>query len=260
MITNIVSQIFGKVAGIRFPKPLQNFINNAYVRHFDIDLSAFKQASDYASLNELFIREFVNLPPLELGEDTLISPCDGLCYECGKTQNLAAISVKGCKYSVSEFLKTKLESELNYLNIYLSPKDYHHYHAPCDMQILSAHYEPAKLYSVAKKWLLKVPNLYAKNERVILKCKLKNGSILWLVFVGALNVGKMKFTFDSSIQTNANAIYPMDYEYENLFVKQGERLGNFELGSTIVLLGKKVEFIKKAGDELKFGKTIATLR
>ena len=133
---------------------------------------------------------------------------------------------------------------LSYANIYLSPRDYHHYHAPCDLSVLQALYIPADLYSVAKKFLLKIPNLYAKNERVILKCKMRNGGILWMVFVGALNVGKMRFDFDARIQTNACASRAEAlYEYENLNFKKGDHLGNFELGSTIVLVAQS-EFLK----------------
>ena len=133
---------------------------------------------------------------------------------------------------------------LSYANIYLSPRDYHHYHAPCDLSVLQALYIPADLYSVAKKFLLKIPNLYAKNERVILKCKMRNGGILWMVFVGALNVGKMRFDFDTRIQTNACASRAEAlYEYKNLNFKKGDHLGNFELGSTIVLVAQS-EFLK----------------
>ena len=133
---------------------------------------------------------------------------------------------------------------LSYANIYLSPRDYHHYHAPCDLSVLQALYIPADLYSVAKKFLLKIPNLYVKNERVILKCKMRNGGILWMVFVGALNVGKMRFDFDTRIQTNACANREGAlYEYENLSFKKGDHLGNFELGSTIVLVAQS-EFLK----------------
>ena len=133
---------------------------------------------------------------------------------------------------------------LSYANIYLSPRDYHHYHAPCDLSVLQALYIPADLYSVAKKFLLKIPNLYAKNERVILKCKMRNGGILWMVFVGALNVGKMRFDFDARIQTNACANRAEAlYEYENLDFKKGDHFGNFELGSTIVLVAQS-EFLK----------------
>ena len=149
---------------------------------------------------------------------------------------------------------------LSYANIYLSPRDYHHYHVPCDLSVLQALYIPADLYSVAKKFLLKIPNLYAKNERVILKCKMRNGGILWMVFVGALNVGKMRFDFDARIQTNACASRAEAlYEYENLSFKKGDHLGNFELGSTIVLVAQS-EFLKfeiPADTSVKFGQKIA---
>ncbi len=149
---------------------------------------------------------------------------------------------------------------LSYANIYLSPRDYHHYHAPCDLSVLQALYIPADLYSVAKKFLLKIPNLYTKNERVILKCKMRNGGILWMVFVGALNVGKMRFDFDTRIQTNACASRSEAlYEYENLNFKKGDHLGNFELGSTIVLVAQS-EFLKfeiSADTSVKFGQKIA---
>ena len=60
-----------------------------------------------------------------------------------------------------------------------------------------------------------------------------------LFFVGALNVGKMKFSFDERIQTNVVANFTQIYEYKNLHIKKGDHLGNFELGSTIVILSKK---------------------
>ena len=149
---------------------------------------------------------------------------------------------------------------LSYANIYLSPRDYHHYHAPCDLSVTEALYIPADLYSVAKKFLLKIPNLYAKNERVILKCKMRNGGILWMVFVGALNVGKMRFDFDARIQTNACASRAEAlYEYKNLNFKKGDHLGNFELGSTIVLVAQS-EFLKfetPTDTSVKFGQKIA---
>lgn len=151
---------------------------------------------------------------------------------------------------------------LSYANIYLSPCDYHHYHAPCDLSVLQALYIPADLYSVAKKFLLKIPNLYAKNERVILKCKMPNGGILWMVFVGALNVGKMRFDFDTRIQTNACASRSEAlYEYENLNFKKGDHLGNFELGSTIVLVAQS-EFLKfgvSSETAVKFSQKIGEL-
>ena len=92
--------------------------------------------------------------------------------------------------------------------------------------------------------------------------ELKNGKKLWLVFVGALNVGKMKFCFDERIQTNAMANFTQIYEYENLHIKKGERLGNFELGSTIVILSEKdaIEYNLFENKELKFAEAIGRIR
>ena len=76
-----------------------------------------------------------------------------------------------------------------------------------------------------------------------------------MVFVGALNVGKMCFTFDESIQTNAKASLQQCYTYDNLFLKKGEELGHFEMGSTIVMLFEKKSFSIKAHEQcsIRFG-------
>ncbi|MSN96026.1 phosphatidylserine decarboxylase [Campylobacter sp. FMV-PI01] len=245
----IISKCFGLVADIKFPNFMQNFINQKYINFFKIDMSEFDDFKNYKSLNALFTRELKI--PRNLSKSEFISPSDGVVFECGKSSEFKAFSIKDRIYDLNELLDCKLENEQNYLNIYLSPKDYHHYHSPCDLEILSAKYIPAKLYSVAKKPLLKIQNLYAKNERVILKTKLKNDKILWIVFVGALNVGKMKFDFDENIQKNCTKI--TTYNYQNLNFKKGDHLGNFELGSTIVLLSDGVKFNTSSNKTLKFG-------
>ena len=293
---SFISRIFGVIAAVKFPKFIQNFINRKYVEFFKIDMSEFAPLQSYASLNALFTRRLLRPREIAADETAFISPSDGAIFESGCCADLRAFSVKGCEYSLSELLgRTFTASEsgatyaasgvqaeiysdesgasretsaigaqggvnLSYANIYLSPRDYHHYHAPCDLSVLQALYIPADLYSVAKKFLLKIPNLYAKNERVILKCKMRNGGILWMVFVGALNVGKMRFDFDTQIQTNACANREgAFYEYENLSFKKGDHLGNFELGSTIVLVAQS-EFLKfetPANMSVKFGQKIA---
>lgn len=254
-MTNFISCVFGKIASYKFPKFIQNFINKSYVNYFKIDLSEFKDYTQYSSLNELFTRSLVK--KRKISSSSLISPSDGVVFQTGLSSEFKAFSIKGACYNIKELLDEDIEDELKYINIYLSPKDYHHYHSPCNLEILEAKYIPAKLYSVAKKPLLKITNLYVKNERVILKTKLENSKILWIVFVGALNVGKMKFDFDKNIQTNAKNSKNI-YRYENLYVKKGQHLGNFEMGSTIVMLGGKdvVKFSIKNGENIKFAQDI----
>ncbi|MDO5046436.1 phosphatidylserine decarboxylase [Campylobacter sp.] len=262
-----ISQIFGKIAGIKFPKSIQNFINSNYVKHFKIDMSEFKTPSEYESLTALFTRELLVPRKFDEAKEVLISPSDGVCLQCAKSSSQKAFSIKGREYSISELLGSTLEerfkaSEFEYINIYLSPRDYHRYHSPSDLQILAAAYIPGDLYSVSVKALKEVENLYPKNERVVLKCKMANEKLLWLVFVGALNVGKMRFLFDARIQTNAMAEFIQTYEYENLAVKKGEELGCFELGSTIVMVAEEggIEHNLFEGKTLKFGESIGLIK
>ena len=80
--------------------------------------------------------------------------------------------------------------------------------------------------------------------------------------MGALNASKMKFCFDERIQTNVVANFTQIYEYKNLHIKKGERLGNFELGSTIVILSEKdvIEYNLFENKELKFAEAIGLIK
>ena len=75
-------------------------------------------------------------------------------------------------------------------------------------------------------------------------------------------MAQMKFCFDDRIQTNAMANFTQIYEYENLHIKKGERLGNFELGSTIVILSEKdaIEYNLFENKELKFAEAIGRIK
>ena len=258
---NKFSNYFGLFANKKFPSPIQNFINWIYTKAYKIDLDEFEiPLNGYKSLNELFTRTLkVNR---ELEED-FISPCDGRILSQGIAKRYKAFSVKNRFYDVNEFLNHSLKDdeikgEFQFLNLYLSPQDYHHFHSPCDLEILSLEYIKGDLFSVAPKWLKKVDNLYIKNERVILKAKLPNQKIIWLVFVGALNVGKIKIDLEPKISTNAQNGDAF-YKYENLSLKKGEHLGNFELGSTIVIITQPqtLEFSKNENDKTKFGEQLA---
>ncbi len=265
ILSNSISRIFGMIAKIKFPQVIQKNINKAYIKAFDINMSEFKYYEEYDSLNALFTRTLQNERKLDEG---FISPSDGKILELGssyqnKSKQNIALSIKGSSYGVEELLKQaatkeELENGVDYVNIYLSPRDYHHYHAPCDMKILSASYISGALFSVSESKLAKIVNLYTKNERVVLKTLVDDKFLIWMVFVGALNVGKMKFAFDPSIQTNA-ANYDFTHTYENLLVKKGQRLGNFELGSTIVLIAEQgyLKWNKNAYEYIKFSNNLA---
>jgi len=263
--TSCLSHLFGIFASKEFPSTLQRMINKAYVILMKVDLQEFEEASFYKSLNKLFTRRFKTRRLFNIHKQTFISPCDSIISAYGTIEHSTALQIKGFHYNISRLLgdyiskesKNKLEGG-DFINFYLSPRDYHRYHAPIDMRITKAVHIPGKLYPVNFTWLRKIDNLFIENERVVLECYTKEDKLFYMIFVGALNVGKIAFTFDASIQTNARTDLQRYYHYDNLSLTKGEELGHFEMGSTIVMLFEKelIDFDLGHVHNVKFGQPI----
>jgi phosphatidylserine decarboxylase len=267
-ITNRISQSFGKFASRKFSKPVQSFINKKYVKWMGLDMSDFDEPSSYETLNALFTRKLKNKRTFDEDEYMMISPCDAWISECGSLDGFDALQIKGMSYDVREFLTPHIDSEAHdwldngdYVNFYLSPKDYHRYHVPLDMTVTKAIHVPGKLYPVNVKSLEKRLNLFIENERVVLECQSDNDSF-YLVLVGALNVGQMTVSFEPAIETNTQTDEIKVYEYSNVELKKGEELGYFKMGSTIILIAEKemLDLYVNQNDNVKFGQTIARVK
>jgi phosphatidylserine decarboxylase len=151
----------------------------------------------------------------------------------------------------------------DFINFYLSPKDYHRYHIPVDLEVLKAVHIPGKFYPVNFPSLKKRLNLFSENERVVLQCQTQEKKIFYIILVSALNVGVMQVSFAPQIQTNAGAYKEMVYEFENLHLKKGQDFGCFEMGSTIVVLSEKEMFetlLVSEGEKVRYAQTIAKLK
>ncbi len=263
--TSLLSRVFGCFASKQFPPFLQKIINKAYISLMHLDLSGFRSPESYPTLNALFTRKLEKFRLFDLHQNRFISPCDSFISAAGTISQNLALQIKGHTYEVSSFLsdyvaasqKAKLDGGY-YLNFYLSPKDYHRYHVPIEMRIAKAVHIPGKLYPVNFTWLRKVEGLFCENERVVLECYTKEEKLFYMVFVGALNVGKMCFSFDASIQTNAKASLEQFYHYENLVLDKGDELGYFQMGSTIVMLFEKESFMPlvRENNTICFGETL----
>ena len=266
--TSLISRLFGKFASTQFSPFLQNIINKTYVYFMHVDLSEFQNANKYESLNALFTRKLIKKRDINREKRSFIYPCDGFITQCGTIENGLSLQIKGFEYKISDLLsdriddesKTKLEGG-KYINFYLSPKDYHRYHSPIDMRITKAVHIPGKLYPVNFTWLKKIPNLFVENERVVLECLSQSGKLFYMIFVGALNVGKMDFVFDERIKTNSKKDYITYYEYGDVSLKKGDLLGMFEMGSTIVMIYEKdfVSLTCEVGKHVRFG-DVATIK
>ena len=244
--SSLISSAFGKFAAKEFSPKVQSFINNAYVKLMGLNMSNFAPANSYSSLTNLFIRSLKKEPNIDARTTSVISPCDAKIIAFGKIENGLAYQIKGMEYSTRELIGEENSESLEileggeYINFYLSPKDYHRYHMPFDVKVLSVLHIPGKLYPVNMPLLKNKKNLYIENERVVIEVLDRFGHKHFIVLVGALNVGKMVVTFEDAIKTNENGNSRAYYKYEDLKpLKKGELFGWFEMGSTIVILSQK---------------------
>ncbi len=264
-ITNIISQYFGKFAKTKFPSFIQKIINNAYVKFLGLNMSEFRNPKFYKSLNDLFTRELAIAREINKDENVFVSPTDSFITQCGTLEKDLLLQIKGMEYSVEDMLTYHCADSFNklsngsYMNFYLSPKDYHRYHAPIDFEIKKLIHIPGKLYPVNLKYLNKQIDLFVENERVILEC-IYDEKLFFMVFVGALNVGQMVFSFEPKVETNTDIRDIQIYEYEDKNVSKGDCLGYFKMGSTVVMVWEEnsVEIENLLNQSVKFGEKIAS--
>jgi len=243
--TSIISNGFGKFASKTFPSIIQHIINASYVKLMGLDMSEFAEPSSYKTLNKLFTRAFEIPRVLPEDKEALICGVDALITDAGIIIKGRAYQIKGMSYGIENLFGeyhqdsvAKLEGG-EFINFYLSPKDYHRYHMPMDLQVLSLTHIPGKLYPVNFPLLRNKKELFIENERVVLECKDKKNRTHMLVLVGALNVGKMIVTFEKNVQTNSNIREAKHYTYDDLCLKRGALFGWFEMGSTLLTFSEK---------------------
>ena len=265
-ITSTLSILFGKFADKEFHPAVQRLINVVYVKLMRLDMSRFNPPQSYPSLNALFTRALLNSVDLSVQKDALIAPVDALVTQAGTVLSDTALQIKGMSYAVSELLgkelgilAKKLEGG-DFVNYYLSPRDYHRYHAPCDLRFVSVGYIPGKLYPVNLPYLKKKANLFVENERVVLECYDSNDHLHILVLVGALNVGRIKLLFLPGYQSSTEPSY---HTFNDpVMLERGELFGWFEMGSTLVHFTQKgaIKWSVIEGKKVQVGQVVGYLQ
>lgn len=209
-------------------------------------MQEFLNPTAYKTLNALFTRKLNTPREIDADRQNFISPCDSLVTQSGTLHKNTLMQIKGMYYKVDDLLAGIPAQEVEkcydgeYINFYLSPKDYHRYHMPLDCKVKRVVHVPGKLYPVNIPTLKKKLNLFVENERVIVECESLQGNTFFLVLVGALNVGKMEVSFEPRIQTNTKTGSFSVYEYdEPLNLKKGDDFGCFKMGSTVVAITQK---------------------
>ncbi|WP_292663819.1 phosphatidylserine decarboxylase [Nitratifractor sp.] len=262
------SALFGRFALKRFPRPVQRIINRGYVRMMGLEMGEFRAPESYESLNALFIRALEAQREIASDPDVVISPCDARITDVGRIVRGQAYQIKGMPYRTAGLLGEAFAEEASalergaYANFYLSPRDYHRYHAPFDLEVEAISHIPGKLYPVNMPLLKNKIDLFLENERVVLAARDRHGRRHFLVLVGALNVGKMVVTFEERIHTNTSIRQPQHYRYATpVPLKKGELFGWFEMGSTIVILSEaeSLEWELDIGEKVRFAQSVGRL-
>ena len=213
-----------------------------FVRKYRVDMSEAAQpnVAAYATFNDFFTRA---LKPgaRPLADAGLICPVDGAISQFGAIERDQIVQAKGHRYSTSALVggDSALAARFNngsFATLYLSPRDYHRIHMPCDGRLLRMTHVPGTLFSVNPVTARGVPGLFARNERVVCVFDSARG-VFVLALVGATIVGGMATVWHGVVNAPRVArVREWHYDDRNIFLEKGEEMGRFLLGSTVVLL------------------------
>lgn len=265
-----MSHVAGVLFGLELPKPLAKLSVSTFAKMAGVNLDEAKEpVESFPSIQKFFVRELKEgARTVDADEDALVSPCDGAWGACGPVEGGTVFQVKGRPYSVAtllddEALAARFEGG-TFATLYLSPKDYHRFHAPCAGDVKEAWHIPGALWPVNNAGIQFVDGLFARNERIValLRPDHQPDGLLAMIAVGATMVGKVHVTFDD-LTTNNGARETTRRAYEPpKRLEKGQEWGRFEFGSTVVLVATRGLFdlaIAPAGTPLRLGARIGTL-
>ncbi|MCB5186349.1 archaetidylserine decarboxylase [Methylobacillus gramineus] len=236
-----LTAIAGKLAHAQAGK-LTTAVIRWFVKRYQVNMAeaANPDISSYTSFNDFFTRALrTGARPQAIAK--LTCPVDGAISQFGPIAVDQIFQAKGHSYSTTALVGGNKEIAAQYQNgsfatIYLSPRDYHRIHMPCDGKLLSMTYVPGDLFSVNPATAEDVPGLFARNERVVCEFAGTQGNFI-LVLVGATIVGSMATVWHGIVNPpRPGKIKSWDYSSQNIQLKQGEEMGRFLLGSTVVLV------------------------
>jgi phosphatidylserine decarboxylase len=237
-LTELMGKLASKEAGRLTTGVIRWFIARYHVNMAEAEQS---DPADYKTFQTFFTR------PLKAGMRPLadagyICPVDGTISQFGDIRQDRLIQAKGHDYTTVALLGGEREMAARYENgsfatLYLGPGDYHRIHMPCAGRLTRMIYIPGTLFSVNPVTALHVPGLFARNERLVCEFESAAGPYV-LTFVGATVVGSIQTVWQGVV----NSPRPdgvRQWRYENGTgpdFKQGDEIGRFLLGSTVVML------------------------
>ena len=245
MPKHFISRMVGKLAAAK-AGGLTTALIKLFIKQYKIDMSEAKypDPAHYKTFNEFFTRPLKEgIRPLAEESDILAHPVDGAISQLGDVVDGQIIQAKGHDYSLQALLGGKEEDTAPFLGgkfatIYLAPKDYHRIHMPVDGTLSKMIYVPGDLFSVNPLTAQNVPNLFARNERVVAIFETEIGPLA-MVLVGATIVASIETIWAGTVTPPAGKdVFSWNYPTTGdnaITLKKGEEMGRFKLGSTVIL-------------------------
>jgi phosphatidylserine decarboxylase len=237
-LTRLMGQLAGARGGALTTRVIRWFIERYRVNMAE---AANPDPAAYATFNDFFTRALApGARPLASAD--LVCPVDGAISQLGAIDGDAILQAKGHTYTVQALVGGDADLARPFLGghfatLYLSPKDYHRIHMPCDGTLARMIHVPGELFSVNPTTARGVPGLFARNERVVCVFDSARGPFV-LVLVGATIVGSMATVWHGVVNPPRPGTV-RDWRYEGaqaLTLMRGDEMGRFLLGSTVVLL------------------------
>jgi phosphatidylserine decarboxylase len=234
----------GWVAGSQWGSTTTGIIN-WFVQRYNVNMAeaANPDTASYKSFNEFFTRP-LRADARPLAAAAWVSPVDGAISQCGPIDGDQVFQAKGHTYSTRALVggDAALAAQFKageFATLYLSPRDYHRIHMPCAGRLTRMIYVPGELFSVNPTTARGVPGLFARNERVVCVFEGANGPFV-MVLVGATIVGSMATVWHGVVNPpRPGNVREWTYEMGSISLAQGEEMGRFLLGSTVVMLFPK---------------------
>jgi phosphatidylserine decarboxylase len=236
-----LTRLAGRIAGAQGGNQTTRLIR-WFVARYAVNMAeaANPEVGSYASFNDFFTRALcAGARPLADADFTC--PVDGAISQFGPIVQDQIFQAKGHQYSTTALVggDRQLAAQFddgNFATLYLSPRDYHRIHMPCQGRLTRMIHVPGALFSVNPVTARGVPGLFARNERVVCVFESIHGPFV-LVLVGATIVGSMATVWHGVVNPpRPGKIREWHYRDSDIVLERGEEMGRFLLGSTVVML------------------------
>ncbi|HVX03705.1 MAG TPA: archaetidylserine decarboxylase [Rhodanobacteraceae bacterium] len=224
-------------------RPWKDFLIRRVVSAYRVDMTEAAQpdAFAYPNFNAFFTRALCEgARQADPDGDAILSPADGCISQIGQVREGRLLQAKGRTYSVAELLADADAAEKYrdafFATIYLSPRDYHRVHMPLDGELIETVHVPGRLFSVAPDPVAGIPNLFARNERLVCHFEGARGAFV-VAMVGAMLVSGITTVWSGKVvPAYARAIVRRDWRGRGIRLARFAEMARFEMGSTVIVL------------------------